>query len=184
MVGKGALYWFLFLVLVLTGPAYWRAARADEGMADMKMEAKTAGQFLVELMTEPTPPKVGENVVTVHLKDKATGEGVAKASIRLEAAMDESDKSMKMESHQGPQVIDLIAGGNPGDYSAKVTFSDPGPWKIKLTFTASGVEDAQTFDLRVVKSGPNWVIIGGFLGAILLIIIAAVLVKSRSKRTA
>lgn len=183
MVGNSALRWLLFLVLVLAGPAYWGAALADEEMADMKMEAKTAGNFQIELMTEPTPPKVGENLVTVHLKDKATGESVTQASIRLEAAMDESDQSMKMESHEGPLRIDLTAGEKPGDYSAKATFSDPGPWKIKLTVTAGDVEDAQTFDLEVVKSGPNWVVIGGFLGAILLIIVAAAVVKARSKRT-
>jgi hypothetical protein len=183
MVGNSALRWLFFLALVLAGPACGQAALADEGMADMKMEAKTAGNFQIELMTEPTPPKAGENVLTVHLKDKASGESVTQASIRLEAAMDESDKSMKMESHEGPQRIDLTAEETPGDYSAKVTFSDPGPWKVKLTVTAGGVEDAQTFDLQVVKSGPNWVVIGGFLGAILLIVVAAAMVKSRSKRT-
>lgn len=170
------------LVVVLTVSAKVNMADADEGMKDMKMESKDAGQVRVELMTKPSPPKVGENLISVFLKDKVTGAALTKAAVRIEPVM--SDESMKKDMHhQAPQIINMALEAGHTEYKAKVNFSDPGAWQMKVALSVNDAQHTVVFDILVAKSGPNWAVIGGFLGIILLIIIVALVFKLRSRRT-
>ena len=51
---------------------------------------------------------------------------------------------------------------------------------MKATFNADGQEKNIDLAFNVQSAGPNWLIIGGFLGIIIVIIVIAALSKKKS----
>jgi glutamate N-acetyltransferase/amino-acid N-acetyltransferase len=80
-----------------------------------------------------------------------------------------------------PEIVDFKKGHEDGEYIGTVKFSDKGHWKVKTNFTVNNAEKMADFDIDVVSGGPNWLVIGGFLGATALIIITAAISKKNKK---
>jgi hypothetical protein len=79
----------------------------------------TAGDYTVTLTTNPSPPVVGDNELTVTvMKD---GKPVAGAGVALHLDMTE----MAM-----PSDVEAKAGANKGEYLARVNLGMAGEWKV------------------------------------------------------
>lgn len=83
-----------------------------------------------------------------------------------------------------PEVINFKAGSEKGEYTGNINFSDKGNWTVKTDFTVANQEKMADFDVKVANSGPNWLIIGEFLGVVVLIIIVAAISKNKKKASA
>jgi len=79
-----------------------------------------------------------------------------------------------------PMMIALKEGSNKGEYSGMVDFKNKGKWIINATFDVQGQEKNIDLDFDVQSAGPNWLIIGGFSGVIVLIIVIAAINKKKS----
>ncbi len=166
--------WLLMVVAVLAGLAVATSAAYADG-SKAKSETKTAGKVQVELITEDGPAVVGDNNVAVQLTDTATGQPIVRDSVRLELTMDNAGKPMQGHNHsmdmssQRPIILNLKASpALPGRYDGKLNFTDPGAWNARVVLGPNPLQDAATFAVRVEKpsSGPNWLIIGGFLAVL------------------
>lgn len=156
-------------------------AYADEFKA--KSETKTAGAVQVEFITQAEGTIVGESHIAVQLKESATGRPIVRDSVRVELTMDEEDKSMSHVdmSKQVPVVADLKASHDvPGKYSGKVNFTDAGNWKARVFVDANGVQSPVTFGMRVEGNGPNWLVIGGFVVILALVVGGAAAMKRKA----
>ncbi len=172
--------WALLAVASLA--SLWLAsgmAYAEEGKG--KAEAKTAGNIVAEFVTPPDGTVVGENQITLQLRDAATGRPIVPDSVRVEFTMDESDRSMQHGdmSQQKPVAVKLAGSKDaPGKYTGKADLTSAGDWKARVIVDLDGVQRALTFGVRVSGSGPNWLIVGGLL-AIVVAAIGGVVVMRR-----
>jgi hypothetical protein len=180
--------WMLTAVASLTGlllAAGVAYADGPKGHTDTKSTGKTQ----VELITPDGASLVGENHVVVHLSDVATGQPVIRDAVRVELTMDASGGSMQGHNHmagmagQAPIVANLVPSQNaPGQYAGTVSFTDPGNWSARVIAGPSAAQDAVLFQVKVDKPsrGPNWLVIGGFLGIIVGIAALAFVAKNRA----
>lgn len=156
------------------------AALADNG--GTKIEKNVDG-IKVDLVLNSEKVKTGENELTILLSDDK-GQPVDNANVKVTADMTGSDMGgMKMENSK-PMAVELKPGHEKGEYEGKVNFSDKGKWKVKTDFTVNNVEKMADFDVDVASSGPNLFVVGGFLGAIVLIIAFAAIMKNKKKTSA
>lgn len=124
--------------------------------------------------------KPGNNEFTISLLDK-NGEPLPNANLEVTADMDRStDMGDDGMAKDKPMMIDLKEGSNKGEYSGMVDFKNKGKWIIKATFEIQGQEKSIDLDFNVQSSGPNWLIIGGFSGVIVVIILIAAIHKKKS----
>ncbi len=149
-----------------------------------KSEVKTAGNVQVEFITPAEGLKVGDNNLAVQLKDLSAGQPVVRESVRVDLLMDEADSSMKHGdmSKQEPVVVQLKAEKNAaGRYSGKANLSSAGNWKARVFVDPRGIQAPLTFNVQVDGGGPNWLVIGGLLAAIAVVVIGiAVAVRRKS----
>ncbi len=162
-------------LLLATGVAY-----ADEFKGES--QTKTTGTVQVEFITEAEGTIVGESHIAVQLKDTATGQPIVRDSVQVELTMDEGDSSMNhgSMSNQKPVLANLKASAEaPGKYSGKVPFTDAGDWKATVLVDGNGARGPVSFGVHVVSSGPNWLVIGGFIGVLALVVVAAAMAKRK-----
>lgn len=123
----------------------------------------------------------GSNDFTIILKDK-DNQPISNADVKVTVEM---NSSMDMSSHDmensKTMAAELKESSEKGEYIGSANFTDKGTWNVKTVFTVNGQDKNTTFNVDVVSSGPNWFIIGGFLGAIILIIVIAALKKKKAK---
>ena len=81
-----------------------------------------AGDFDVALTIDKNPPVVGNNNVTVAIKD-STGQPVTDALVRLEVSM-AAMPGMPAINYKSDAAL------SDGTYKAPTTFSQAGPWSI------------------------------------------------------
>jgi hypothetical protein len=99
------------------------------------------------------------------------------------SATAEMDKNMNMDMKDSkPIAIAFEKGDDKGQYMGTVNFTDQGKWIVKSTIKMQGQEKNVDFDVDVAGSGPNWGIIGGFVGVIALIIIIAAVKKKKTAK--
>lgn len=133
----------------------------------------------VSLIFNKEQIKTGSNEFTVVLKDDKN-QPISNAKVETTVEMDKSDKSMDMNMDgDKPMKVDLTEGSN-GEYSGKADFTDKGMWAVKTTFLVNGQQENADFQIDVQSAGPNWFIIGGFLGVIVVIIAVAAVRKKKS----
>lgn len=156
-------------------------ALADSG-GGTKIEKDVNG-IKVDLILSGDTVKTGDNMLTIKLYDEK-GQPLENANVKVTADMPGNNMdSMNMKDSK-PETFDFKAGHEKGEYTGNINFSDKGNWKIKTDFTVKSQEKMADFDVKVVSSGPNWFIIGGFLGVVVIIIIIAAISKNKKKASA
>jgi len=176
--------WIVLAVASLT--SLWLAsgiAYAEEGKG--KSEVMSAGNIQVEFVTPADGSVVGDNSVAVQLKDTSTGQPVVRDSVRVQLVMDAGDTAMSHGgmgmSAQDPITLDLKAVKEvPGSFAGKVNFRNTGDWKARVAVDPRGIQAPLTFSVRVGSAGPNWLVIGGIL-AIIALVIGGIVVAMKRK---
>ncbi|GFZ33823.1 hypothetical protein CSC2_43490 [Clostridium zeae] len=152
------------------------AALADE-MNMGKATSKSVDGITAELSFKGEEAKTGKDQIMITLHDSNDKE-IDNADVTIIAKMPQDD-SMKMNSNE-PITVKLEKN-EKGQYMGYINFTDKGKWTITTNITVQGEKKSIDFDTNVVSGGPNWIIIGGFLGAVALIIIVAVVKKKQAK---
>jgi Cu(I)/Ag(I) efflux system membrane fusion protein len=143
------------LVAALAGVAgalAWRGAfRGGGGYDDMPFEQ--VGDYRIGLATSPDPPRPGENVATIVVRDDR-GRPVRGAQVVPRFVMEAMGQMPRMESHG--QVREVA----PGVYRATYGISMAGEWDVHLTVASRGGQPASG-DWRVSTSAPGFAYMGG-----------------------
>lgn len=164
----------IILTMLLFSTAF--ATMDDNGLV------KEVDGIKVDLTFMDKDIKTGNNDLMIKLYD-SSDKPIGNAKVKITADMDRTNDDMNM-SNSEPLQIDLESSHDVGQYMGTINFTDDGKWMIKANFNIDGKDRTADFDLDVAKGGPNWFIIGGFLGVIaIVIILAAINKKRRSART-
>lgn len=144
---------------------------------------KEVDGITVELSFADETARTGGNEAMVALTG-GDGKPIAGATVLVSAEMAGAAAEMAEMGHAGtppPQALlaEPQAGHGEGRYMAKLDFSDEGEWTVKLNIAAGDRKRLAEFAVHVENAGPNWYVIGGFLGVIGAIIAAAALKKMR-----
>lgn len=159
------------------------AAFAD-GMGNMDMSKgteKSASGINAELtFNKDNKAKNSKNDVMITLHDDNNKE-IDNADVKISAAMDKNSDmgGMNMDNSK-PTEVTLESSGN-GQYMGNIDFSDKGKWVVTANVMVNGEKKDIKFDVDVASAGPNWVVIGGFVGIVAVIIIVAAVKKKGSK---
>ncbi|MBU3158351.1 FixH family protein [Clostridium frigoris] len=124
--------------------------------------------------------KPGSNEFTISLLDK-DGKPLPNANLKATASMDNSTDMGGMKEDK-PMMIDLKEGSKKGEYTGMADLKSKGKWVIKSTFDVQGQAKTIDLDVDVQSAGPNLLIIGGFSGVIVLIIVIAAINKKKSNK--
>ncbi|WP_010233965.1 FixH family protein [Clostridium arbusti] len=172
---KNLLLGLLFTLILST------TALANSG-GGTKIEKNVDG-IKVDLILSGDTVKTGDNELTIKLYDEK-GQPLENANVKVTAEMPgNSMDDMKMNNSK-PEAISFKAGHEKGEYTGNINFSDKGNWTVKTDFTVENQEKMADFDVKIASSGPNWFIIGGFLGVVVIIIIIAAVSKNKKKASA
>ena len=160
------------------------AAFAD-GMGNMDMAKgteKNANGIKAELtFNKDNKVKTGKNDVMVTLHDNNDKE-IEKATVNISAEMDKSSDMGGMNMDKSKPIEVTLENSEKGQYMGNINFTDKGKWTVTATATVNGEKKDIKFDVDVASGGPNWVVIGGFIGIVSLIIIVAVVKKKQSSK--
>lgn len=161
---------------------------ASAAFATATQTAK-AGKYTVEFATQPSPPTVGDNQVTLTVTDD--GKPVTRAGVSLHLDM----VGMSM-----PADVKASPGTQDGQYVATVNLSMEGQWKIaadvqgmagmamdgdgKATFTVTtgGASAPNTPTQPAPPANLPWPLIIGAV-AVVGIVVVIVIVRGRPKET-
>lgn len=126
--------------------------------------------------------KTGDNEFTIELLDK-NGQPLTDSNLEVTADMDRTNNmSGDGMGNSKPMMIDLKEGSTKGQYSGMVNLSAKGKWIIKTTFDVQGQKKNIDLDFNAESQGPNWLIIIGFSGVIILILVIAAINKKKSAK--
>jgi hypothetical protein len=120
----------------------------------------------------------GENAISVHVKDTATGKPLVQDGVRVEMTMDTTDRSMSHGdmSTQKPVLAELKASQTPGTYAGRVSLSGAGKWNAKIYLDA---QRSTIIGVNVAAGGPNMLLIGGGAAAVVALVVAGIFVLKR-----
>lgn len=159
------------------------AAFAD-GMGNMDMgkgTEKSASGINAELtFNKDNKAKTGKNDVMVTLHDDNNKE-IDNADVKISAEMDKDSDMGSMNMDNSKPIEATLESSGQGQYMGNIDFSDKGKWVITANATVNGEKKDIKFDADVVSAGPNWVVIGGFVGIVAVIIAVAAVKKKSSK---
>ncbi|NMM63327.1 FixH family protein [Clostridium sp. P21] len=145
-----------------------------------KMIEQTVDGIKSTLMLTGDKAKTGENQLTLKLSDDKNNP-INNADVKVSVEMDKGSMGdMSMDASK-PETIQFKKGHEDGEYVGTVKFSDKGEWKVKTSFMTGSVEKMADFNVDVVSSGPNFLVVGGFLVVTALIIITAGISKKNKK---
>ncbi|MBV4416500.1 FixH family protein [Clostridium tyrobutyricum] len=165
----------LFFTLILS-----TTALADSN--GTKIEKNVDG-IKADLILSNDTVKTGDNNLTIKLYDEK-GQPLQDADVKVIADMSgDSMDNMNMDNSK-TEAVAFKSVNQKGEYTGTINFSDKGNWTLKISFTSKNQEKMANFDVKVINPGPNWFIIGGFLGAVVLIIIIAGILKNKKKASA
>lgn len=115
--------------------------------------------------------KTGKNDVMITLHDSNDKE-IESATVNISAEMDKnSDMSINMDKSKPIEAS--LENSEKGQYMGNINFTDKGKWIVTANLMVNGEKQNLQFDVYVANGGPNWIVIGGFIGIIALIIIVA-----------
>jgi hypothetical protein len=124
--------------------------------------------------------KTGSNEFTISLLDK-NGAALPNTNLKVTADMDRStDMTGDGMEKDKPMMIDLKEGSSKDEYSGMVDLKTKGKWIINATFDVEGQQKNIDLDFTVQSPGPNYLILGGFSGVIVLVIAIAAFNKKKS----
>ncbi len=139
-----------------------------------------AGNFKVKLLFKDGKPKTGTNDLYVRLAD-AANMPVEKAIVTLTVEMDKgSSMSMDMTTVKPVSVRLEEAKDAKGEYRGKMDFGYTGSWIASVGIEAGGAKNDTSFNVEVASGGPNWLVIGIFVGILAVIILLAAIRKIRA----
>lgn len=165
----------LSLIIVL---AFSTIVLADSMNMDKGIEKKLDG-ISAELSFKNGKAQTGNGDIMITLHD-GNNKPISDAAVSATAEMDKNmDMNMKDSK---PISIEFKNGDDQGQYMGSVNFTDKGKWIVKAKIKVQGQEKNVDFDVDVASTGPNWGIIGGFLGIVALIIIIAAVKKKQSAK--
>jgi hypothetical protein len=118
---------FAVVFLLIAGIAYAK---------DYEVKKK-AGQYDVELKIDKNPPVVGDNNVSIEIKDEA-GKYVTDAKVRV-------DYSMPAMPGMPAMNYKADAGLKGDEYKAKMNLSMSGSWNIAVKITRAGKTSTMKF---------------------------------------
>lgn len=170
----GSLMLSMMVFLSLSGQAFAGGADVHEERVD---------GYTVKLEFPAGEAQRGLNDVTIGLTD-ANGKplsGVA-VTIATEQHIEEMDmgggtsSGMDMGGNSATGHSEMTAmkpGASPGHYAGQAEFGDGGDWMVVVAFTIEGKERSVSIPVDLPKSGPNMLVIGGFLALIAVVVIIA-----------
>ncbi|MCC6749192.1 MAG: FixH family protein [Deltaproteobacteria bacterium] len=103
----------------------------------------TGGSLAVEATIEPDPPKVGQNVLRVTVKN-AAAEPVPGANVKV-------DPQMPAHGHGSTETPTVTEEGSGRYLASPVTFQMPGRWEVRVVVTAGAGQTGSTVLSRDVK---------------------------------
>ncbi|MBP1737562.1 MAG: hypothetical protein H6Q60_1443 [Oscillospiraceae bacterium] len=148
-----------------------------DGAQETQEESQTA-DYEVSIAFENDTVKTGSNEFTLTVKD-SDGQPVTGAAVLVTFDMDRS--SMDSMDMSDPLEVTLTEAGG-GEYTGTVELSDEGDWIADAEIVSGDTTYAQQLTFEVESAGPNMIVIGGFLGAIALIIVIAFLLKRKNAK--
>ena len=123
--------------------------------------------------------KTGNNDVMITLHDNSDKE-IENATVNISAEMDKnSDMGMNMDKSKPIEAA--LENSEKGQYMGNINFTDKGKWLVTANIMVNGEKQNVQFDVDVASGGPNWVVIGGFIGIVAVIIVVAAVKKKSSK---
>ncbi|MBI2455684.1 MAG: FixH family protein [candidate division NC10 bacterium] len=126
-------------LLLLTLPLLAGCGLTKRGTADLA----------VTLVSEPSPPRVGENVLRARVSGRDGG-GVSVSGVRFHYyPFVHRDKDSLASPDEVVRVLEGTSG--EGGYRAKATFDKPGLWKVTLKIVRPDRPEAIltfTYDVR------------------------------------
>ncbi|NAS17474.1 hypothetical protein GND98_006205 [Clostridium butyricum] len=135
----------------------------------------------VELSFQDEKVKTGKNEIMLNLHDSNDKEiEISNVSIIAKMA-DDSEMEMDMNMDESKPIEVNLESSEEGQYMGEIDFTDKGKWVVTANFVVDGKEKSLDFDVEVADGGPNWIVIGGFVGIVAVIIIVAAVKKKSSK---
>ncbi|WP_058953799.1 FixH family protein [Clostridium tyrobutyricum] len=165
----------LFFTLILS-----TTALADSN--GTKIEKNVDG-IKADLILSSDTVKIGDNNLTIKLYDEK-GQPLQDANVKVIADMSGGSMDNMNMDNSKTEAVNFKSADQKGEYTGTINFSDKGNWTLKTSFTSKNQEKMADFNVKVINPGPNWFIIGGFLGAVILIIIIAGILKNKKKASA
>lgn len=162
-----------------------------------------AGPYHVIMKTNPETLVANQAAtLTVIVTDKATGKPVTGAKVMMDPttmgnsgnrkgsdsnnSMPGMDMSSGMDKQGGTAMQEQSSMGSmvmdAGSYMMEgMSFNQPGQWNQAITISSPLGDSTVNFPLTVGKSGPNFVLIGGVAGVVVIAgILAAILKKKKN----
>jgi len=125
--------------------------------------------------------KTGSNIFSITFSDES-GNPLSIENLQVTADMDRSkDMGNDGMDKKEPMMLDLQKSSQEGVYTGQVDLTNNGKWIINASYDLQSQPQSIALDFDVMGSGPNWLIIGGFGGVILLILVIAVISKKSKK---
>ena len=100
---------------------------------------KKAGEFTVAAAIDKNPPVVGDNIISIDIKD-ATGKTVTDAKVKVQYSM----PAMPGMPAMNYKADALLAGSA---YTTKMNLSMPGSWNISVKVTRGGKSSTMKFNV-------------------------------------
>lgn len=157
---------------------------------------KTVDGIKVTLTFATEKLKLGNNDFTISILDK-NGKPLPNANLKVTSYKDDPNGTSSMTSTSGSSdmaampgmsgmkasdmpMIALKDGSKKGEYTGTVNFKSMGKWIVESTIDVQG--QPRNINFNVNAQSPNFLIIGGFTGIIVLIIVVAAISKKKSNK--
>lgn len=122
--------------------------------------------------------KIGNNTVMISLID-ANHVPIEGAKVTVAAEMAGEMEGMAGMPPPESLQAEPQSGHEKGQYMAAMNLEGEGKWNITVHVATGGKETTTDFAVEVLKAGPNWNVILGFVGIITAIIVVAAINKKR-----
>ena len=171
---------------------------ANEPASSSKIE-QDAGPYHVIMQTKPENLMANQaGTMTMIIQNKATGQPITGAKVKMmqstmansspatkdSGGMGDMNMSSSMDTQSGTAMQEQSSMGgmsmDPGSYMMEnMTFNQPGQWTQAITISSPLGEATATFPVTVSKSGPNLVLIGSVVGAVVIAGLLAAILKRK-----
>ncbi len=185
----------LTLGLLVAGMMFGQALASEDSI-----QKKVIDGYSVELSFPDGELQEGHNKATVRIHD-SRGQPVIGAVVSIGAGRHEAEQDSGNSGGQqggghnmgtsgasaasapagiGIQMEHMVAGG-AGEHIGEVGLASPGEWMVEVGFNHGGRERTASFVVHVEDHGPNWTVIWGFVGLIMVVLTTAAVTRKKVK---
>lgn len=125
--------------------------------------------------------KTGKNEVMVTLHDGNDKE-IENAQVKIIAEMDKNSDMGGMNMDKSKPIEAVLKNDGKNQYMGNINLTDKGKWMVTAEVMVNGEMKDIKFDVDVLSGGPNWFVIGGFVGIVSVIILVAAVKKKQSSK--